>query len=90
MKVLLGASALVVALALPAQAQQPSAGNLEKLGNFQQTGTAEMAHIPQTGAKAEAIKKIAGQDQAAARLQDLRSTRSCRMRVTSRSGRKAS
>ena len=57
MRVLLGASALAVALALPAQAQQPSAGNLEKLGNFQQTGTAEMAHIPQTGAKAEAIKK---------------------------------
>src|SRR5689334_1506827 len=57
MRVLLGASALAVALALPAQAQAPSAGNLEKLGNFQQTGTAEMAHIPQTGAKAEAIKK---------------------------------
>src|ERR1044072_468353 len=57
MRVLLGASALAVALALPAQAQQPSAGNLEKLGNFQQTGTAEMAHIPQTGAKADAIKR---------------------------------
>jgi glucose/arabinose dehydrogenase len=41
------------ALAQPA----PTAGNLEKLGNFQQTGTGEMVHIPQTGAKAEAIKK---------------------------------
>jgi glucose/arabinose dehydrogenase len=63
MRVLFGASALAVALALPAVlalpalAQQPTAGNLEKLGKFQQTGTAEMAHIPQTGAKAEAIKK---------------------------------
>src|SRR6185312_15733989 len=50
----------VSALALgvvPALAQAPSAGNLEKLGNFQQTGTGEMQHIPQTGAKAEAIKK---------------------------------
>jgi glucose/arabinose dehydrogenase len=51
------ASALVIAVASPALAQAPSAGNLEKLGNFQQTGTVEPAHIPQTGAKAEAIKK---------------------------------
>ena len=52
------ACALVIAAASPALAQQPSAGNLEKLGNFQQTGTAiEIPHIPQTGAKAEAIKK---------------------------------
>src|SRR3954464_11085802 len=51
-------SALALALASPVVAQpSPTAGNLEKLGNFQQTGTAEMAHIPQTGAKAEAIKK---------------------------------
>jgi glucose/arabinose dehydrogenase len=43
---------------MPALAQAPTAaGNLEKLGNFQQTGTGEMVHIPQTGAKAEAIKK---------------------------------
>src|SRR5947199_10305513 len=35
----------------------PTAGNLEKLGNFQQTGTPEMVHVPQAGAKAEAIKK---------------------------------
>ena len=52
------ASALVLAFAAPGFAQpQPTAGNLEKLGNFQQTGTVELAHIPQTGAKAEAIKK---------------------------------
>ena len=52
------ASALVLAFAAPGFAQpQPTAGNLEKLGNFQQTGTVEPAHIPQTGAKAEAIKK---------------------------------
>ena len=51
-------SALALAFASPAFAQpQPSAGNLEKLGNFQQTGTADMAHIPQTGPKAEAIKR---------------------------------
>ena len=63
MRVLLGASALAAALvlpvvsALPALAQQPSAGNLEKLGDFRDPGTPEMAHIPQTGPKAEAIKK---------------------------------
>jgi glucose/arabinose dehydrogenase len=51
-------SALALALASPALAQQqPSAGNLEKLGNFQQTGTTEMHYIPQTGAKADAIKQ---------------------------------
>ena len=51
-------SALALAFASSALAQpQPTAGNLEKLGNFQQTGTVEPAHIPQTGAKAEAIKK---------------------------------
>lgn len=54
---LCAASALVIASASAANAQAPSAGNLEKLGNFQQTGTVEPAHIPQTGAKAEAIKK---------------------------------
>ncbi|MEJ0079050.1 MAG: PQQ-dependent sugar dehydrogenase [Alphaproteobacteria bacterium] len=52
------ASALLLALAAPGYAQpQPTAGNLEKLGNFQQTGTVEPAHIPQTGPKADAIKK---------------------------------
>lgn len=59
MKAVLGAaSALALAFAAPAFAQpQPSAGNLEKLGNFQQTGTVEPAHIPQTGPKADAIKR---------------------------------
>ena len=48
-------SALALALASPVVAQpSPTAGNLEKLGNFQQTGTADMAHIPQSGPKAEA------------------------------------
>jgi glucose/arabinose dehydrogenase len=52
------ASALVLALAAPGYAQpQPTAGNLEKLSNFQQTGTVEPAHIPQTGPKADAIRK---------------------------------
>ena len=52
------ASALVLTLASPALAQQPSAGNLEKLGNFQQTGTAiEIPTVPQGGPKAEALKK---------------------------------
>src|ERR1700749_1160459 len=50
------ASALVLAMLSPAAAQ-PTAGNLEKLSNFQQTGTKEPEHIPQTGAKADAIKK---------------------------------
>ena len=53
-----GASALLLAFAAPGYAQpQPTAGNLEKLSNFQQTGTVEPAHIPQTGPKADAIKK---------------------------------
>src|ERR1700742_3962754 len=52
------ASALLLAFAAPGSAQpQPTAGNLEKLSNFQQTGTVEPAHIPQTGPKAEAIKR---------------------------------
>src|SRR5437868_6441593 len=52
------ASALLLALSAPAFAQPtPNAGNLEKLGNFQQTGTVEPAHIPQTGVKADAIRK---------------------------------
>ena len=52
------ASALLLAFAAPGYAQPtPTAGNLEKLGNFQQTGTVEPAHIPQTGPKADAIKK---------------------------------
>jgi len=52
------ASALLLAFAAPGYAQpQPTAGNLEKLSNFQQTGTVEPAHIPQTGPKADAIRK---------------------------------
>ena len=51
-------SALALALSSPALAQPtPTAGNLEKLGNFRQTGTVEPAHIPQTGPKADAIRK---------------------------------
>jgi len=52
------ASALLLAFAAPGYAQpQPTAGNLEKLSSFQQTGTVEPAHIPQTGTKADAIKR---------------------------------
>jgi hypothetical protein len=48
----------VVVSALPAVAQQPAAGNLEKLGEFKTTGTAmDIPTISQTGAKADAIKK---------------------------------
>ena len=51
------ASALLLAFTAPGHAQpQPTAGNLEKLSNFQQTGTVEPAHIPQTGTKADAIR----------------------------------
>ena len=51
-------SALAIAIASSAFAQAPSAGNLEKLSNFKTTGTPlEIPEIPQTGAKAEAIKK---------------------------------
>ncbi|HEX3439056.1 MAG TPA: PQQ-dependent sugar dehydrogenase [Pseudolabrys sp.] len=52
------ATAFAIVSALPAAAQQPTAGNLEKLGEFKTTGTAmDMPTIPQTGAKADAIKK---------------------------------
>ena len=52
------ATAFAIVSALPAAAQQPTAGNLEKLGEFKTTGTAmDMPTIPQTGAKAYAIKK---------------------------------
>jgi len=57
-KALYAASALVLALATSASAQQPPAGNLEKLGEFKQTGTSmDMPTVPQGGAKAAAIKK---------------------------------
>jgi len=52
------ALAAVAACALPAAAQQPTAGNLEKLGEFKTTGTAmDIPTVPQTGDRAEAIKK---------------------------------
>src|SRR5262245_58031417 len=52
------ATVAAVAAAAPALAQQPTAGNLEKLSGFKTTGTAiDIPHVPQTGAKAEAIKK---------------------------------
>lgn len=52
------ATAAAVVLGLPAYAQQPSAGNLEKLSGFKTTGTPmDIPLIPQTGSKAEALKK---------------------------------
>ena len=52
------ATAFAIVSALPAAAQQPTAGNLEKLGEFKTTGTAmDMPTIPQTRAKADAINK---------------------------------
>jgi glucose/arabinose dehydrogenase len=51
-------SAFVLAGLSPALAQQPPAGNLEKLSAFRTTGTAmDIPEIPQTGAKAEALKR---------------------------------
>jgi hypothetical protein len=51
----------IVAFALavgPALAQQPTAGNLEKLSGFKTTGTPmDIPLVPQTGSKADAIKK---------------------------------
>ena len=64
-------SALVLAWASSAHAQAPTAGNLEKLSDFKTTGTPmDIPQVPQTGAKADAIKKNLAQHQAAARLQD--------------------
>jgi glucose/arabinose dehydrogenase len=52
------AAAFAVVSALPAAAQQPAAGNLEKLGEFKTTGAAmDIPTIPQTVAKADAIRK---------------------------------
>ena len=51
-------SALVLAWASSAHAQAPTAGNLEKLSDFKTTGTPmDIPQVPQTGAKADAIKK---------------------------------
>src|SRR5690606_21413730 len=52
------ASASIALMALPALAQQPTAGNLEKLSKFQSTGTPlEIPQVPQTGPKADQIRK---------------------------------
>src|SRR5262245_25308877 len=52
--VLMGSAALTK----NAFAQQPNAGNLEKLSEFKSTGTPiDIPQIPQGGSKAEAIKK---------------------------------
>jgi hypothetical protein len=48
------------ALAAPTLAQPvpaPKADNLEKLSSFRQTGTVEPPHIPQTGRRADALKR---------------------------------
>ncbi len=51
-------STLALCVCASAQAQAPSAGNLERLGEFKTTGaTGDIPHIPQTGAKADAITK---------------------------------
>src|SRR6478736_318524 len=51
-------SALVLAWPSLAHAQAPAAGNLEKLSDFKTTGTPmDIPQVPQTGAKADAIKK---------------------------------
>ncbi|HEY7665943.1 MAG TPA: PQQ-dependent sugar dehydrogenase [Xanthobacteraceae bacterium] len=50
--------ALVLGWPAAAPAQQPTAGNLERLGEFKTTGTPmDIPQVAQTGAKAEAIKK---------------------------------
>jgi glucose/arabinose dehydrogenase len=57
---LCAASALVLAWTCQAHAQPqpPAPGNLEKLSDFKTTGTPmDIPQIPQTGAKADAIKK---------------------------------
>ena len=52
------ASGSIALMALPALAQQPTAGNLEKLSKFQSTGTPlEIPQVPQTGPKADQIRK---------------------------------
>lgn len=57
-KLLAAVSATTLCLAVPAAAQAPSAGNLERLGEFKTTGaTGDIAHIPQTGRKADAINR---------------------------------
>jgi glucose/arabinose dehydrogenase len=51
-------AALAVGLVSTAQAQTPNPGNLERLSEFKTTGTPmDIPTIPQTGSKADAIKK---------------------------------
>ena len=58
MKRLASAVAFFACIVSPTLAQQPTAGNLEKLSEFKTTGAPmEIPHIAQTGTKAEAIKK---------------------------------
>lgn len=59
MRILLAAFSAVV-LASSASAQQPQGppGNLEKLSGFKSTGTVEPAPVPQTGRRADAIRRI--------------------------------
>jgi glucose/arabinose dehydrogenase len=54
----LAAVSLVALLACPALAQQPTAGNLEKLSAFKQTGASmDIPTIPQTGEKAAQLRR---------------------------------
>ena len=83
------ASALVLAWPSLAHAQAPTAGNLEKLSDFKTTGTPmDIPQVPQTGAKADAIKKISPASSCRA---DSRSGSmpSCPTPAISRSGRRA-
>ena len=50
-------AALVAVSSTSASAQQPMADNLERLGEFKTTGMTEIPTVPQTGPKADAIKK---------------------------------
>ncbi|MFL4967635.1 MAG: PQQ-dependent sugar dehydrogenase [Xanthobacteraceae bacterium] len=58
MRTLALAGSFAILAAHAAVAQQPTAGNLEKLSEFKTTGTAmDIPQVPQGGAKADAIKK---------------------------------
>ena len=58
MRTLALAGSFAILAAHAALAQQPTAGNLDKLSEFKTTGTAmDIPQVPQGGAKAEAIKK---------------------------------
>ncbi|MBA5777751.1 PQQ-dependent sugar dehydrogenase [Stappia sp. F7233] len=55
-KALLATASLLLALGT-AQAQAPAPDNLEKLSNFQTTGTSEFTYVAQSGDYADGIKK---------------------------------